>query len=137
RDAVLAALKPVFEDPRRPKLGHHAKYDINILSHYGITVRGIRHDSMLESYVWNATATRHDMDSLALRYLGYETVKYEQVAGKGARQIGFNQVDLDTACRYAAEDADITLRLHHALWPKLEAEPRLRAVYEDIEIPLV
>ena len=137
RDAVLAALKPVFEDPARPKLGHHAKYDINIFSKYGITVRGVRHDSMLESYVWNATATRHDMDSLALRYLGYETVRYEQVAGKGARQITFNQVDLDSACRYAAEDADITLRLHHALWPMLEGEPRLRAVYEDIEIPLV
>jgi DNA polymerase-1 len=137
RDAVLAALKPVFEDPARPKLGQHAKYDINVLSHYGIVVQGLRHDSMLESYVWNATLTRHDMDSLAQRYLGYETVKYEQVAGKGAKQISFSQVDLDTACRYAAEDADVTLRLHHALWPKLEGEPSLRAVYEDIEIPLV
>jgi DNA polymerase-1 len=137
RDDVLRALKPIFEDPTRPKLGQHAKYDINILSNYGIVVQGIRHDSMLESYVWNATATRHDMDSLARKYLGYETIKYEQVAGKGAKQISFSQVDLDTACRYAAEDADITLRLHHALWPKLEGVPSLRKVYEDIEIPLV
>jgi DNA polymerase-1 len=137
RDAVLAALKPIFEDPSRPKLGQHAKYDINILSHYGITVQGLAHDSMLESYVWNATATRHDMDSLANKYLGYETIKYAEVAGKGAKQISFSQVDLDTACRYAAEDADITLRLHHALWPKLESVPALRDVYQDIEIPLV
>ncbi|MBT2144419.1 MULTISPECIES: DNA polymerase I [unclassified Rhodanobacter] len=137
RDAVLAALKPVFEDPSRPKLGQHAKYDINILSNYGIVVQGLKHDSMLESYVWNATATRHDMDSLAKKYLGYDTVKYEQVAGKGAKQISFSQVDLDTACRYAAEDSDITLRLHLALWPKLESVPALRRVYEDIEIPLM
>ena len=137
RDTVLAALKPVFEDASRPKLGQHAKYDMNILSRYGIVVQGLQHDSMLESYVWNATATRHDMDSLAKKYLGYETIKYEQVAGKGAKQISFSQVDLDTACRYAAEDADITLRLHHALWPKLESVPALRKVYEDIEIPLV
>jgi DNA polymerase-1 len=137
RDSVLAALKPVFEDADKPKLGQHAKYDINVLSHYGIAVQGLKHDSMLESYIWNATATRHDMDSLARLYLGYETIKYEQVAGKGARQISFSQVDLDTACRYAAEDADITLRLHHALWPKLESVPSLRKVYEEIEIPLV
>jgi DNA polymerase-1 len=137
RDEVLRALKPVFEDPARAKLGQHAKYDINILSNYGIVVQGLKHDSMLESYVWNATITRHDMDSLAKKYLGYETIKYEQVAGKGAKQISFSQVDLDTACRYAAEDADITLRLHHALWPKLESVPSLRKVYEDIEIPLV
>ncbi|MCW8807333.1 MAG: DNA polymerase I [Rhodanobacter sp.] len=137
RDALLLALKPIFEDPSRPKLGQHAKYDINVLSHYGIAVQGLKHDSMLESYVWNATATRHDMDSLARKYLGYETVKYEQVAGKGAKQISFSQVDLDTACRYAAEDADITLRLHHALWPKLLSAPKLRRVYEEIEIPLV
>ena len=137
RDAVLAALKPIFEDPARPKLGQHAKYDINVLSHYGIAVQGMRHDSMLESYIWNATATRHDMDSLAKKYLGVDTIKYAEVAGKGAKQIGFSQVDLDTACRYAAEDADVTLRLHHALWPKLQSVPALQAVYEDIEIPLV
>ena len=137
RDKVLAALKPILEDPRRPKVGQHAKYDMNILSHYGIAVQGLKHDTMLESYVWNATATRHDMDSLAKKYLGYDTVKYEEVAGKGAKQISFSQVDLDTACRYAAEDADVTLRLHHALWPLLESEPKLLKVYEDIEIPLV
>jgi DNA polymerase-1 len=137
RDQVLAALKPIFEDPKRPKVGQHAKYDMNILSHYGIVVQGLQHDTMLESYVWNATATRHDMDSLAKRYLDYDTIKYEQVAGKGAKQISFSQVDLDTACNYAAEDADITLRLHHALWPQLESEPKLRKVYEEIEIPLV
>jgi DNA polymerase-1 len=137
RDEVLARLKPIFEDPARPKLGQHAKYDINILSLYGIVLQGLKHDSMLESYVWNATATRHDMDSLARKYLGYETVKYEEVAGKGAKQISFSQVDLDTACRYAAEDADVTLRLHRALWPLLQTEPKLLRVYEDIEIPLV
>ena len=134
---VLGALKPILEDPKRPKVGQHGKYDINVLSHYGIALRGLAHDTMLESYVFNATATRHDMDSLASRYLGYTTIKYEQVAGKGAKQIPFSQVDCDTACRYAAEDADITLRLHQALWPKLEAEPSLREVYTDIEIPLV
>ena len=137
REHVLGALKPILEDATRPKVGQHGKYDINVLSHYGVNVRGLAHDTMLESYVYNATATRHDMDSLANRYLGYTTIKYEQVAGKGAKQIPFSQVDCDTACRYAAEDADITLRLHHALWPKLEAEPSLRKVYEDIEIPLV
>ncbi|GLQ86526.1 DNA polymerase I [Dyella flagellata] len=137
REEVLAALKPIFEDPARPKVGQHAKYDMNILSHYGIVVQGLKHDTMLESYVWNATATRHDMDSLAKRYLDYDTIKYEAVAGKGAKQISFSQVDLDTACNYAAEDADITLRLHHALWPQLESEPKLRKVYEEIEIPVV
>ena len=137
RDAVLRALKPIFEDPTRAKLGQNAKYDMNILSNYGIVVQGVKHDSMLESYILNATATRHDMDSLAKKYLGYETIKYEQVAGKGAKQISFSQVDLDTACRYAAEDADITLRLHLALWPQLESIPALRRVYEEIEIPVV
>ncbi|MEO9078549.1 MAG: DNA polymerase I [Rhodanobacter sp.] len=137
RDTVLRALKPMFEDPAWAKLGQHAKYDINILSHYGIVVQGLKHDSMLESYILNATATRHDMDSLAKKYLGYETIKYEQVAGKGVKQISFSQVDLDTACRYAAEDADITLRLHLALWPQLESVPTLRRVYEEIEIPVV
>ena len=137
RDKVLAALKPILEDPKRPKVGQHAKYDMNILSHYDIAVQGLKQDTMLESYVWNATATRHDMDSLAKKYLGYDTIKYEEVAGKGAKQISFSQVDLDTACRYAAEDADVTLRLHHALWPLLESEPKLLKVYEEIEIPLV
>ena len=130
RDEVLTALKPVLEDPDRPKLAQHGKYDINVLAGHGVNVRGLAHDTMLESYVWNATATRHDMDSLAARYLGYTTTKYSDVAGKGAKQIGFAEVDLDTARDYAAEDADITLRLHHALWPKLESEPGLKAVYD-------
>ncbi len=137
RDVVLGALKPILEAPDRPKLGQHAKYDINILSHYGIAVRGVTHDSMLESYIWNATASRHDMDTLAKKYLGYDTIKYADVAGKGAKQISFSQVDLDTACRYAAEDADITLRLHHTLWPKLQSVPALQRVYEELEMPLV
>ncbi|MBA8882687.1 DNA polymerase I [Dokdonella fugitiva] len=134
---VLARLKPLLEDATRPKVGQHAKYDINVLSTHGIALRGVAHDTMLESYVLNSTASRHDMDTLAKRHLGYETVPYEQVAGRGAKQIPFSQVDLDTACRYAAEDADVTLRLHRALWAKLEAEPRLRHVYETIEMPLV
>ena len=133
---VLGALKPVLEDASRPKLGQHAKYDINVLANHGIEVRGLRHDTMLASYVLSSTA-RHDMDNLARRHLDYQTVAYADVAGKGARQIPFSQVDVDSACRYAAEDSDITLRLHHALWPRLEAEPSLRQVYEDIEIPLV
>jgi DNA polymerase-1 len=134
---VLARLRPLLEDATRAKVGQHAKYDINVLSTHGIALRGVAHDTMLESYVLNSTASRHDMDTLAKRHLGYETVPYEQVAGRGAKQIPFSQVDLDTACRYAAEDADVTLRLHRALWPKLEAEPGLRAVYETIEMPLV
>jgi DNA polymerase I len=137
REHVLGALKPILEDPSRPKVGQHGKYDINVLSHYGIAVQGLAHDTMLESYIYNATATRHDMDSLAQRYLGYTTVKYEEICGKGAKQISFSQVDIDTAGKYAAEDADITLRLHQALWPRLEAEPSLRSVYTDIEIPVV
>ena len=137
RARVLAALKPLLEDATRPKLLQNAKYDMEVLVNHGIALRGMAHDSMLESYVWNATATRHDMDSLARRYLGYITIKFEDIAGKGAKQIPFAQVDLDTATRYAAEDADITLRLHHALWPRLQNLPGLRRVYEDIELPLV
>jgi DNA polymerase-1 len=136
-DDVLAALKPVLEDATRPKVGQHAKYDCNVLSNYGVTARGIAFDTMLESYVLNATANRHDMDTLAKRWLGYDTVHYEDVAGKGAKQIAFSQVELDTACRYAAEDADVTLRLHHALWPELARQPGLQKVFTDIEMPLV
>ncbi|WP_257386101.1 DNA polymerase I [Tahibacter caeni] len=137
RDDVLAALKPLLEDENKAKLGQHAKYDINVLSRYGIRVRGVKYDSMLESYVWNSTATRHDMDSLAKRYLGYTPIPYESVAGKGAKQIPFGQVALDQATCYAAEDADVTLRLHQVLWGKLQGEPRLREVYERIEAPLI
>jgi DNA polymerase-1 len=137
RDEVLNRLKPFLEDADKPKLGQNTKYDMNVLSTYGITVRGVAHDTMLESYVLNSTASRHDMDSLARRHLAHETIPYEEVAGKGARQIPFSQVDVETACRYAAEDADVTLRLHRALSKKLDAEPNLKSVYADIEMPLV
>ncbi len=137
RGDVLAALKPLLEDANRQKVLQHAKYDINVLSTHGITMRGIAHDTMLESYVLNSTASRHDMDTLAKRHLGYQTIHYEDVAGKGAKQISFSQVDLDTAARYAAEDADITLRLHQTMWPQLEADAALRKVYREIEIPLI
>ncbi|MEO7936156.1 MAG: DNA polymerase I, partial [Dokdonella sp.] len=121
----------------RQKVLQHAKYDINVLSTHGITMRGVAHDTMLESYVLNSTASRHDMDTLAKRHLGYQTIQYEEVAGKGAKQISFSQVDLDTAARYAAEDADITLRLHQTMWPQLESDAALRKVYCEIEIPLI
>jgi DNA polymerase-1 len=137
RDDVLAALKPILEDAKKDKLGQHLKYDMNVLSTYGIAVCGVRYDSMLESYVWNSSGSRHDMNTLAHKYLGVETIRYEDVTGKGARQIAFSQVDVQRAADYSAEDADITLRLHHALWPKLEAEPKLRSVFETIEMPLV
>jgi len=137
RDEVLAALKPLLEDPRKAKIGQHGKYDMHVLSRYGIVMQGYAFDTMLESYVWNSTATRHDMDSLAAKYLGEKTVHYEDVAGKGAKQIGFEQVDVQLAADYAAEDADITLRLHRALLPKLESVPSLLAVFTRIEMPLV
>ncbi|HUE10554.1 MAG TPA: DNA polymerase I [Steroidobacteraceae bacterium] len=137
RGMVLAALKPLLEDAAFPKLGHHLKFDTHILANYGITLRGQRYDSMLESYVLNSVATRHDMDSTAEKYLRIKTIHYEDVAGKGAKQITFNQVDVDRAAEYAAEDADVTLRLHGAIWPQLEALPRLKNLYETIEQPLV
>jgi DNA polymerase-1 len=137
RATVLEALRPLLEDPARPKLGHHAKYDMHVLANHGIAVAGVRFDSMLESYVWNSVATRHDMDSAAERYLGLRTIHYEDVAGKGAKQIPFNQVPVDRASEYAAEDADVTLRLHATLWPAIERVPALRALYEEIEQPLV
>ena len=137
RDAVLAQLRPVMTEASIGKVGQHGKYDLHVLRRHGVDVEGYAHDTMLESFVLNATATRHDMDSLALRYLGYDTVKYSDVAGKGAKAITFDQVALDDATRYAAEDADVTLRLHHALSPKLAAEPALERVYRDIEMPLV
>ncbi|MGH8090279.1 MAG: DNA polymerase I, partial [Rudaea sp.] len=137
RDDVLAALKPLLENAQKPKLGQHAKYDMNVLSNYAISVRGVRYDSMLESYVWNSSGSRHDMDTLAKKYLGVDTIHYEDVAGKGAKQIPFAQVDVQRAADYSAEDADITLRLHEALWAKLETEPKLQKVFEQIEMPLV
>ncbi len=137
REQVLAALRPALEDPTKKKLGQHGKYDLHVLRRHGVNLQGYHDDTMLESFVLNSTATRHDMDSLAMRYLGYTTIKFEEVAGKGAKQISFSQVGLDEACRYAAEDADVTLRLHHALQPQLQATPSLDSVYRDIEMPLV
>jgi DNA polymerase-1 len=137
REKVLAAFKPLLEDPTRPKLGHHLKLDTHSLANYGIALEGQRFDSMLESYVLNSVATRHDMGSSAEKYLGMKAIHYEDVAGKGAKQITFNQVDVDRAAEYSAEDADLTLRLHLTLWPQIEAQPTLKAVYETIEQPLV
>ena len=137
RDEVLARLKPLLEDPARDKLGQNLKYDASVLARHDITLAGIRYDTMLESYVLDATATRHDLDSLALNYLGHRTIHYEEVAGKGSKQLRFDEVPVETAAPYAAEDADATLRLHRLLWPRLEAEPALRSVFEDIEMPLV
>ena len=137
RDEVLAKLKPWLEDDSSKKVGHHLKYDAHILARYDIALAGMAYDSMLESYVLNSVATRHDMDSVARLYLGKETIHFEDVAGKGAKQLTFNQIDLETASPYAAEDADITLQLHEALWEQLCEVPSLKAVYEDIEQPLV
>jgi DNA polymerase-1 len=137
REHVLAQLKPLLEDAARPKLGHHLKFDCHILANYGIALAGQRYDSMLESYVLNSVATRHDMDSATAKYLGMETLRFEDVCGKGAKQITFNQVDVARATEYAAEDSDVTLRLHQALWPQIEAIPSLKTLYETIEQPLV
>jgi DNA polymerase-1 len=137
RARVLAALKPLLEDAAKPKLGHHLKFDNHILANYGIALTGQRYDSMLESYVLNSVTTRHDMDSTVEKYLGIKTIHYEDVCGKGAKQITFNQVEVERAADYAAEDADVTLQLHQALWPQLEALPRLKELYETIEQPLV
>jgi DNA polymerase-1 len=134
RDEVLAKLKPWLESAERKKVGQHLKYDEQVLANYGIEMRGIEHDTLLQSYVLESHRT-HDMDSLALRHLGIKTIKYEDVAGKGAQQIGFDEVALDKAAEYAAEDADITLRLHQALYPQVAAEKTLDYVYREIEVP--
>ena len=137
RNAVLAALKPYLEDPNKAKVAQHAKYDINVLAHYDIRVQGVAFDTMLESYVLDATATRHDMDSLSLKYLGQSTIKFEDIAGKGSKQLTFDQIALEQAGPYAAEDADVTLRLHQALWAKLQPQPSLAKVLQEIEMPLM
>jgi len=134
---VLESLKPYLEGPALTKVGQNLKYDMSVLAQHGITLRGIAFDTMLESYVLDSVASRHDMDSLALNYLGEETIKFADVAGKGATQLTFNQVALEQAGPYAAEDADITLRLHQTLWPRVAAEPTLKKIFEDIELPLV
>ena len=136
RDA-LDALRPILSDPHLAKVAQHGKYDLHVLRRHGIDVQGFRDDTMLESSVLNAGGQRHDMDSLAARYLGYQTIRYEDVAGKGAKQISFADVALEQATEYAAEDADITLRLHQVLSARLAAEPSLLRVYRDIEMPLV
>lgn len=135
--AVLEALRPLLEGETPGKVGQHIKYDMNVLSRYGVHLNGVDFDTMLESYVFNSTGSRHDMDSLALKYLGRRTTHYEEIAGKGAKQIPFSQVSLEDAGHYAAEDADITLQLHRHLWPRLQEDPGLARVLEDIEIPLI
>ena len=137
REHVLERLRPWLEDASRSKLGHHLKYDAHILENHGVTLRGMRFDSMLESYVLNSTAIRHDLDSAARKYLDIETIHYEDVAGKGAGQLRFDQVNLEQAAPYAAEDADITLRLHRKLWPMLETTGALAELFKNIEQPLV
>ena len=137
RDEVLAKLRSFLESPDHKKLGHHLKYDAHVLARYDIALKGMAYDSMLESYVLNSVATRHDMDSTARHYLGHETIHYTDVAGKGAKQLTFNQIDLETAAPYAAEDADVTLRLHNVLWEKLSEVESLRKIYAEIEQPLV
>ena len=137
REEVLSLLRPLLEDPQASKLGHHLKYDAHVLANHGIELKGMRYDSMLESYVLNSTATRHDMDSAAEKYLGIKTIHFEDVAGKGARQLTFNQVPVERAAEYSAEDADVTLKLHRTLWPQIEKLPKLKTLYEEIEQPLV
>ena len=137
RERVLAALKPILEDPERGKVGHHLKYDAHVLANHGVNLVGMRFDTMLESYVWNSVGARHDMESVALCYLGMRTIAFEEVAGKGAKQLTFNQVPVDKAAAYAAEDADVTLCMHKELWSRLQTIPALQRLYEELEQPLV
>ncbi|WP_114327762.1 DNA polymerase I [Candidatus Colwellia aromaticivorans] len=137
RDWVLAQLKPLLESTSIKKVGQNLKYDANVLSHYDIKLQGVAFDTMIESYCYNSVATRHNMDALALKYLDYKTVHFEDIAGKGAKQLTFNQIEIEKAGQYAAEDADITLRLHQAIFPALEQLPEQLSVYNDIEIPLM
>jgi DNA polymerase-1 len=137
REWVLERLRPLLEDPNRPKVGQNLKYDMSVLASHGIRMAGIAQDTMLESYVLASTATRHDMDSLAKKYLQHETIHFEDIAGKGAKQLCFDQTPLEQAVPYAAEDADVTLRLHRELYPRLQAEPSLHRLYREIEVPLV
>jgi len=137
RDIVLARLKPLLEDSEKKKIGQNLKYDAHVLANYGIQLQGIAHDTMLQSYVLNSTVTRHDMDSLAKYYLGRETIHYEDVAGKGVKQISFQDVAIKQAAPYAAEDADVTLQLHQQLWPVLKSLDAMRWLYETVERPLI
>ncbi|MDX1678043.1 DNA polymerase I [Arsukibacterium sp.] len=137
RDETLAALKPWLQDNNKAKVGQNLKYDASVLARYDIKLQGIRFDTMLESYVFNSVASRHDMDSLALKYLGHNNISFEDIAGKGAKQLSFNQIALEQAAPYAAEDADVTFQLHQTLWPKIKAEPGLAKVLTEIEVPLL
>ncbi|MUK46192.1 DNA polymerase I [Aliivibrio fischeri] len=137
RGWVLEQLKPYLEDDNKAKVGQNLKYDASVLARYDIEMKGIKFDTMLESYVYNSVAGKHNMDSLALRYLQHNTISFEEIAGKGKKQLTFNQIALEQAAPYAAEDADITLRLHHVLNAKLEADEKLKSVFTDIELPLV
>jgi len=137
RDAVLAQLKPLLEDENAKKVGQNLKYDASVLANYGIELAGIAFDTMIESYVYNSIATKHNMDALAEKYLGHTCISFEEIAGKGKKQLTFNQIELEQASPYAAEDADVTLRLHNVLWAKLEKEPELVALFNDVELPLV
>jgi DNA polymerase-1 len=137
RKWVLTQLKPLLEDPERHKIGQNLKYDMSVLARYDIELRGITFDTMLESYVLDSTATRHDMDSLAKKYLDYQTIHFEEIAGKGKKQLTFNQIELEKAAPYAAEDADICLRLHQNLWPKLVSEGSLANLLQTLEVPLI
>ena len=137
RDRILDQMKPLLESDAVKKVGQHLKYDANVLANHGITLRGIAHDTMLQSYIIDAAGSRHDMGSLALKYLGQRVISFEEVAGKGAKQVSFDHVDIEQAAAYAAEDADVTLRLHETLMPKLEVETALNDVYQRLELPLV
>ena len=136
-ELVLSKIRPLLENPEKTIIGQNLKYDISVMARHGVSIKAKIIDTMLESYVLNSVASRHNMDDLALNYLGLSTVHFEDIAGKGAKQLTFNQIELDKAGHYAAEDADITFRLHQVLWPRLQAEGRLASVYQDIEIPLV
>lgn len=137
RDWVLEQLKPILEDDAQAKVGQNLKYDASVLARYGIEMKGIKHDTMLASYVYNSVGGKHDMDSLALRFLQHSCISFEQIAGKGKNQLTFNQIELDEASPYAAEDADVTLRLHNRLFANIEQDEKLKTVYEEIEMPLV
>ena len=136
-ERVLSLFKPLLEDPKQHKVGQNLKYDRHILLNHGIDLQGIEHDTMLQSYVLDSTATRHDMNSLAEKYLGRTTIHFEDIAGKGKKQLTFNEIEIELASPYAAEDADITLQLHQTLWPQLKAIPNLLSLYQSLEIPLL
>ena len=136
-DKVLAALKPLLENAEKAKIGQNIKYDAHVLANHGIDLQGITFDTMLESYVLNSTATKHNLDALSLKYLKLKTIKYEEVAGKGKKQLSFNQIDIQQAAPYAAEDADFTLQLHQNLYPQLESNPKLKQIFTEIEMPLI